>query len=196
MTTEQRKQALSQAPKLAKLQIPWWMDGETLTQTTTEPAFMKRGLQTFWQRLREWCLYPLKQMDPFTCSVATLNLLAWERGITRFNGEPLWLYRKRVAYAPINAREAGGAQGFINIMRRLDLNVINATERSADLEWDVISIEIDDSNLENTDLVNVIIQDYGRTCRRYNTISSRAAVMMLPVTEFNNDFQTLTARAE
>lgn len=183
-------------PQLPKLKLPWWMDGKTITSKpeSQEPAMLGSGMQSFWQRLRNWFIWPLVQMDPLTCSLELLNLLAWERNITRFKDEPMWLYRKRVAYAFINARAAGSTLGFIEIMSRLNLSVISITERQPDLDWDVISIELDDSELANTSLVNVLIQDYGRTCRRYNYVSSRAAVVLMPVTECNNDYQTLTAR--
>ena len=185
------------SPQLEPLNLPFWMDGKTLTETPEpqEPAMLTAGMQGFWQRVRGWLLWPLTQSDPLTCKVDLLNLLAWERRITRFRDEPLWLYRKRVAFAFINAKDAGSTQGFINIFNRLGVPVLSIAERQPGKDWDIVSIELDDTIVSSASLPGTIIQDYGRTCRRYEYISSRATAVFLPVTECNNDYQTLTARA-
>jgi len=185
------------SPKLPKLTLPWWMDGETLPATPEpqEPAMLGNGMQSFWQRLRGWFIWPLVQQDPLTCSLDMLNLKAWERRITRFRDEPLWLYRKRVAYAFINAQDAGSTQGFINIMSRLGVPVLSIDERQVNRDWDIISIELDDTQVSSAALLATIIQDYGRTCRRYEYVLNKATSLHLPVSECNNDYQTLTARA-
>jgi hypothetical protein len=185
------------SPQLEPLNLPFWMDGKTLTETPEpqEPAMLTAGMQGFWQRVRGWLLWPLTQSDPLTCKVDLLNLLAWERRITRFRDEPLWLYRKRVAFAFINAKDAGSTQGFINIFNRLGVPVLSIAERQPGKDWDIVSIELDDTIVSSASLLGTIIQDYGRTCRRYEYISSRATAVFLPVTECNNDYQTLTARA-
>ncbi len=185
------------SPKQPDINLPFWMDGRTLTESPEpqEPAMLTNGLQSFWQRVRNWMMWPLTQSDPLTCSVDVLHLLAWERRITRFRDEPLWLYRKRVAYAFINAKDAGSTQGFINIFGRLGLPVLSVAERQPDKDWDVISIELDDTVIASGSLLATIIQDYGRTCRRYEYVSNKATALLLPVSECNNDYQTLTARA-
>lgn len=185
------------APKLPPLALPFWMDGKTLTtnQQVQEPAMLANGTMSFWQKLRGWFLWPLTQNDPLTCSVELLGLLAWERRITRFRGEPLWLFRKRVAYAFVNAKDAGSTQGFINIMSRLGVPVLSIDERQIGKDWDIISIELDDTIVASAALLGTIIQDYGRTCRRYEYVSNKATSAFLAVTECNHDYQTLTARA-
>ncbi|NRD73267.1 phage tail protein [Shewanella sp. VB17] len=189
--------AIDTSPKLPKLAPPWWMDGVTLPSTPEpqEPAMLSAGMQSFWQRVRGWFIWPLAQKDPLTCSLEMLNLLAWERNISRVKDEPEWLYRKRVNFAFINARDAGSSQGFINIMSRLGVPVLAIDERKSGLDWDVISIELDDARVLNAALLGSIIQDYGRTCRRYEYVSNKAASVQLAVSECNNDYQTLTARA-
>jgi hypothetical protein len=184
-------------PKLPPLNLPFWMDGKTLTETPEpqEPAMLTNGMQSFWQRVRGWLLWPLTQSDPLTCSVDLLNLLAWERRITRFSDEPLWLFRKRVAFAFVNAKDAGSTQGFINIFNRLGVPVMSIAERQPEKDWDVISIEIDDTIVSSAPLMATIIQDYGRTCRRYEYVSNKATALVLAVSEVNVDYQTLTARA-
>lgn len=185
------------SPQLEALNLPFWMDGQTLTESPEpqEPAMLKIGMQSFWQRVRGYLLWPLTQSDPLTCSVDVLHLLAWERRITRFRDEPLWLYRKRVAFAFVNAKDAGSTQGFINIFNRLGVPVISIAERQPDKDWDVVSIEIDDTTVSSAALMGTIIQDYGRTCRRYEYVSNKAAALILAGSEVNADFQTLTARA-
>jgi hypothetical protein len=184
-------------PKLPQLNLPFWMDGKTLTETPEpqEPAMLTNGMQSFWQRVRGWLLWPLTQSDPLTCSVDLLNLLAWERRITRFSDEPLWLFRKRVAFAFVNAKDAGSTQGFINIFNRLGVPVMSIAERQPEKDLDVISIEIDDTIVSSAPLMATIIQDYGRTCRRYEYVSNKATALVLAVSEVNVDYQTLTARA-
>ncbi|MEZ9198588.1 phage tail protein [Shewanella sp. 10N.286.54.B9] len=182
-------------PELPMLKAPWWMDGKTLATTNEpqEPAMLTTGLQAFWQRVRGWFSRVLVQKDPLTCSVEVLNLLAWERAITRFNDEPLWLYRKRVAYAFVNAKDAGSTQGFIAIMHRLGLEVTSIRERQAGQDWDRVSIEIDDTEIApNQALLAELIRSYGRTCRRYDHLSVRLVVNNVALTEANHDFQTLT----
>ncbi len=94
--------------------------------------------------------------------------LAYDRDITRFDGEPLSLFRKRVAYAFINARDAGSVEGFINIFERLGIGYVELLERQPGIDWDVIQVRVTDSQVsDNTQLMIQIIRKYGRTCRRY-----------------------------
>ena len=93
-------------PDFSKLKLPFWMNKGEL-------AKLLAACKKFWQWLYDWLLWPSKQFDPLVCPEPLLALLAWERDITRFNGEPLDLFRKRVAYAWINARDAGSVEGFI-----------------------------------------------------------------------------------
>jgi hypothetical protein len=157
-----------EALAIPELTPPWWMDGKTLTQQLSEPWYLTQGLYGFWTRVRDWLLYPLKQVDPLTCSEAVLQLLAWDRDISRFTGEPLDLYRKRVAFAFKNAVDAGGEAGFYSIFSRLGMTISNLDERSPGIDWDIITITMeDDAQTENQDLLSTLIQHYGRTCRRY-----------------------------
>ncbi|MGL6516583.1 phage tail protein [Aeromonas caviae] len=108
-----------QAPVLPDASAPWWEDGYTISPAHAEPGFLAKGINAFWQRLKGWLLLPLAQQDPLTCSESLLALLAWERDITRFNGEPIELFRKRVRFAFVNARDAGEVAGFKRIFERL-----------------------------------------------------------------------------
>ncbi|RQM78609.1 phage tail protein [Aeromonas jandaei] len=158
----------SQAPRLPDASAPWWEDGYTISPAHAEPGFLAKGINAFWQRLKRWLLLPLAQQDPLTCSESLLALLAWERDISRFNGEPLPLFRKRVKFAFVNARDAGEVAGFKRIFERLGIGWCDIHERQEGAPWDVITIEVTDSALAgNQQLMETLIQHYGRTCRRY-----------------------------
>jgi hypothetical protein len=147
--------------KLAALALPFWMD-------KGEPAKLLNSAKVFWRQAYDWITWPLKQFDPLTCSSALLNLIAYDRDINRFNGEPLALFRKRVAYAFINASDAGSVAGFISIFQRLGIGYVELLERQDGIDWDVITVRVTDGQLsDNPELMMEIIRQYGRTCRRY-----------------------------
>ena len=146
--------------KLAGLKLPSWMD-------KGDPARLLRACVKFWSQVYEWVTWPLRQFDPLTCAEPILSLIAWERDMTRFNGEPLKLFRKRVAYAFVNARDAGSVAGFIAIFERLGIGYVELVERQSDIDWDIITVRVSDSQLAaNSELMIQIIRQYGRTCRR------------------------------
>ena len=95
-------------------------------------------------------------------------MLAYQRDIHRFKGEPLDLFRKRVKFAFINARDAGSVSGFIAIFERLGVGYVELLERQPDIDWDVIILRLTDGQIANNpDLLMQIVRQYGRTCRRY-----------------------------
>ena len=98
--------------KLAGMVLPSWMN-------QGEPKKLRNTARRFWAEVCGWITWPLNQFDPLTCTPALLNLLSYDRDITRFDGEPLSLFRKRVAFAFVNARDAGSVEGIINIFERL-----------------------------------------------------------------------------
>ncbi|MBA7857474.1 hypothetical protein HV318_21260 [Enterobacter sp. RHBSTW-00901] len=147
--------------KLASMALPSWMN-------KGEPLALLRTARRFWAEVYGWITWPLRQFDPLVCIEPILNLIAYDRDITRFSSEPLSLFRKRVAYAFINARDAGSVEGFINIFQRLGIGYVELVERQPDIDWDVILVRVTDSQIaDNTQLMIQIIRQYGRTCRRY-----------------------------
>ena len=135
---------------------------------STENIALKNAVTIWWKRVESWLMWPLEQKDPLTANMSIVNLLAWERNIQRFTSEPEPLYRKRVKYALINAKEAGSTAGFTAIFKRLGVGDLELIERSDPNDWDIISLRLSDSQVsENTDLLMSIVQLYGRTCRRY-----------------------------
>lgn len=155
-------------PHLPASTVPWWMDGRSIAKGLKEPHFLASGLMNYWQAIRCWLLYPLAQLDPMTCSERLLEVLAWDRDITRFKDEPSSLFRKRVKFAFVNARDAGEKAGFIRIFQRLGVGVVEIDERTPERDWDIITIRLSDSQLsDNTTLLEQLLMQYGRTCRRY-----------------------------
>lgn len=156
------------APPLPASSVPWWMDGCSITKVLKEPHFLATGLMNYWRALRRWLLYPLAQLDPMACSEKLLDVLAWDRDITRFKDEPSSLFRRRVKFAFVNARDAGEKAGFIRIFQRLGVGVVEIDERTPGRDWDIITIRLSDSQLsDNTTLLEQLLKQYGRTCRRY-----------------------------
>ncbi|UYV60083.1 hypothetical protein OH655_22580 (plasmid) [Pantoea dispersa] len=147
--------------KLAGLSLPTWM-------RRGEPEKLLKAARKFWALVYGWVTWPVGQFDPLTCTEPLLRLMAYDRDITRFNGEPLTLFRKRVAYAFINARDAGSVAGFISIFERLGIGYVELLERQPEIDWDVILVRVSDSQIaDNAELLLQIIRQYGRTCRRY-----------------------------
>lgn len=141
------------------------------------PVWIKNGVKVkalkvvfdmWWDNTEGWVQTPLNQMDAETCSAVLLKYHAYQKDVTRFSDEPDGLFRKRVKYAEQNAMDAGSKAGFIAIFERLGIGEVEILERG-DLEnWDVISLRLSDLQIaENPELLSYIIQQYGRTCRRY-----------------------------
>ena len=71
---------------------------------------------------------------------------------------------------------------------------IEIEERIDGQDWDVIDIRLSDTQLaENSELLDVLIQHYGRTCRRYGWKIMVSLPVEVQVVEFSNN--SLTALA-
>ncbi|SHO57899.1 phage tail protein [Vibrio quintilis] len=176
-------------PELPESVIPWWQDGNTTSEETKEPYFLSSGVYRFFQRVRDYLLFPLRQTDALTCSESVLNLLAWDRDIQRFDDEPLSLFRKRVKFAAINARDAGSVAGFKRIFARLGIGIVSFKERTDAVQWDVCTIEVTDNDMtDNKVLMMVLIRQYGRTCRRYRFEVTYKSELNIEPGEFSHRF--------
>jgi len=133
-------------------------------------------------------------MDADSCHLNILELLAWQRDITRFAGEPESLYRLRVKFAFINSVDAGSTAGLMRVLNRLGVGYVEIEERLPDRDWDVVLLKLSDSQLsDNPELLRVIVQQYGRTCRRYDFVTFSPVTLMVAVADFNDDQLTLIA---
>ncbi|MBA4288581.1 MAG: phage tail protein [Pseudomonas sp.] len=172
---------------MIKLGLPFWLDGPEL-------AKLKAAAQAWWTKVEGWLRWPLLQMDADTCHLTILDLLAWQRDITRFKGEPEPLYRLRVKYAFINAVDAGSTAGMKRILQRLGVGYVEIEERHPDRDWDVVLLQLTDGQLaQNPELLRVLIQQYGRTCRRYDFSTITPVPLSVVLVDFNDDQQTLVA---
>lgn len=176
--------------QLRSLKLPSWMD-------RGEPDKLLRAAQAFWSRVWAWITWPQRQFDPMTCAEPVLDLLAWERDITRFKGEPTSLYRRRIRYAFVNAQDAGEVAGFIAIFERLGIGHVELQERKPGVDWDVILVQVTDSQIaENSDLLLEIIRKYGRTCRRYRFEVETLYPFTLHYGGYEGEYICWTAKAD
>lgn len=172
---------------MLKLNLPFWLNAGEL-------ATLKAIAQAWWDTVEGWAQWPLLQMDPEHCHLTILDLLAWQRDITRFRGEPESLYRLRVKYAFINAVDAGSTAGLMRILHRLGVGYVEIEERLPERPWDVVVLKLSDSQLsDNPELLRVIVQQYGRTCRRYDFETITPMALLVGMAAFNDDQQTLVA---
>ena len=172
---------------MIKLKLPFWLDGKELNR-------LKTASQSWWEKVEGWMQWPLLQMDAETCHLTVLDLLAWQRDISRFKDEPESLYRLRVKFAFINAVDAGSTAGLKRILQRLGVGYVEIDERLPDRDWDVVLLRLSDSQLsQNPELMRVLIQQYGRTCRRYDFVTITPVSLRVVAVDFNDDQQTLVA---
>ena len=151
---------------MIKLELPFWLDGAEATK-------LKATAQAWWESVEGWLRWPLLQMDAETCHLTILDLLAWQRDITRFRGESEALFRLRVKYAFVNAVDAGSVAGFQRIFLRLGIGTLRIAERQPDRDWDIVQLHLSDQQLsDNPALLDMIIHQYGRTCRRYEFVTT------------------------
>ncbi|THG81514.1 phage tail protein [Pseudomonas sp. A-1] len=175
---------------MLKLSLPFWLDG-------TELAKLRAAAQNWWGKVENWLRWPLLQLDPQTCHLTVLDLLAWQRDISRFVGEPESLYRLRVKWAFSNAVDAGSGAGMLRIFQRLGVGYVELEERFDPVDWDVIRLHLTDAQLSRSPtLLRVITQQYGRTCRRYEFATITPVSVGIVLADFNDDQQTLVARLE
>ncbi len=172
---------------MLKLRLPFWLDGPEL-------AKLKAAAQTWWEKVAAWMRWPLLQLDAETCHLTVLDMLAWQRDITRFRTEKEALYRSRVKYAFINAVDGGSTAGMKRIFERLGVGYVEIVERQPERDWDVIELRLSESQLsKNPELLRVIAQQYGRTCRRYEFVNFSPLALQMQIVEFNDDQQTFSA---
>ena len=172
---------------LPEFNLPVWMN-------KGEVAKLAAVAHAWFTKLGNWAVWPIEQLDPMTCSEPVLDLIAWQRDITRFSTEPLEIYRLRVKYAYANARDAGSVAGFKQIFDRLGIGYVEIDERIDGQDWDVVDIRLTDNQLaDNAELLNTLVQHYGRTCRRYGWTTITPLTIELQLASASNDICTGTA---
>lgn len=163
-------------------------------QAKGELKKLKTACQAFWEWVENYLQFPLQQMDAETCTVTILKLLAWQRNITPIINETETLFRKRVKYAFVNAQDAGSTAGFIRIFERLGIGTITIQERHPLRDWDIIILQLTDMQLSSYhDLLNELVLQYGRLCRRYELMTIAEASLPMAAHEFNNGWDYASA---
>ncbi|TOB47569.1 hemolysin [Vibrio parahaemolyticus] len=151
--------------KIPEITLRYWMGRGEL-------AKFARAMRNYWDHVKAAFEMPLQQHDPLTAPMALVNILAWQRGIERLGQEPEALFRIRVAHAYGFARDAGSVSGWEEMFSKLGYPHIVQDERLNNVDWDVISLKIRDGDLTNVPkLLDTVIRQYGRTCRRYQYTS-------------------------
>ncbi|MCU7251196.1 phage tail protein [Pseudomonas koreensis] len=172
---------------MIKLKLPFWLGGTELTKLVA-------ATQSWWETVAGWLRWPYQQIDPDTCHLTILELWAWQRDVTRFNGEPEALFRLRVKYAFVNSVDAGSTAGMKRIFERLGVGYVEIEERQPGRDWDVVLLKFSNAQLSlNPELLRVLIQQYGRTCRRYDFVTITPVALQMGLIDFNDDQQTLVA---
>ncbi|MCL1123298.1 phage tail protein [Shewanella surugensis] len=150
-------------------QLPVWLQSSDVNS-------LAKVIEIFWRDIENYLYWWLTQQHSEDSDIQILDLLAWERGITRLANESIEIYGKRVIYAFANAKDAGSPAGMKAIFWRLGFDIIDINERVEGFDWDQIEILMLESQFaEREELINAIIASYGRTCSRY-FLSAVAAV--------------------
>lgn len=151
--------------KIPEIRLRYWMGRGEL-------AKFARAMRNYWEHVKAAFEMPLQQHDPLTAPMSLVHILAWQRGVEKLGQEPEELFRIRVAHAYGFSRDAGSAAGWEEMFEKLGYPHITQDERLVNIDWDVISLKIRDGDLTNVPkLLDTVIRQYGRTCRRYQYTS-------------------------
>ncbi len=151
--------------KIPEINLRYWMGRGEL-------AKFARAMRNYWAHVKAAFEMPLQQHDPLTAPIALVNILAWQRGVEKLGQEPEYLFRIRVAHAYGFSRDAGSVSGWEEMFEKLGYPHIAQDERLVNVDWDVISLKIRDGDLTKVPkLLETVVRQYGRTCRRYQYTS-------------------------
>lgn len=146
---------------MMQITLPFWMSKRELKK-------LKNASQSFWQKVETWLRISLTKHDLMECDLIIVDYIAWERKVKRLVNENELIYRKRVEYAFLNAQDAGMTAGLYRIFNRLGVPIFEIKERQPGRDWDIVTLELDSGTLAGQkELINLLIQTYGATCRRY-----------------------------
>ncbi|MFG0454915.1 hypothetical protein ACF8CS_06180 [Shewanella mangrovisoli] len=174
----------------ALTKMPYW-----LARPASELDKLRKGAVRFWQRFVDMLAFPAKQLDPITAELEFVHLLAWERDIEQIPNETEQLYRTRVKYALKFAQGAGSKSGWYYMFKKLGTPWITIDERVSETDWDVVSLQLLDSDLaDRAGLVDNICRQYGRTTRRYQYDTIASMPLVAPPNDFALDSLTGMAR--
>jgi hypothetical protein len=162
--------------------MPYW-----LARQGSELDKLRKGAVLFWQRVTDMLAFPSKQLDPMTAELEIVHLLAWERDIEQIPSETELMYRTRVKYALPFAKGAGSKSGWLDMFKKLGMPWVTIDERFSETDWDVVDLQLLDTDLGNSQkLISYICRQYGRTTRRYQYTTIAKMAVMSPPKNFDN----------
>ena len=162
--------------------MPYW-----LARQGSELDKLRKGAVRFWQRVTDMLAFPSKQLDPMTAELEIVHLLAWERDIEQIPSETELMYRTRVKYALPFAKGAGSKSGWLDMFKKLGMPWVTIDERFSETDWDVVDLQLLDTDLGNSQkLISYICRQYGRTTRRYQYTTIAKMAVMSPPKNFDN----------
>ncbi|WP_158161691.1 phage tail protein [Grimontia hollisae] len=177
--------------KLPDINFKYWMGREG-----SELVKFARALRRYWRKVDAALRLPLTQFDALTAPLGIVKLMAWERDISPLEREDERIFRIRVANAYTFARHAGETRGFKNMFARLGIDWMDIHEREDPVQWDVVTIETADGDLAQKNwLMNAMIRQYGRTCRRYRFNVTYPATLHMHCAAFGHRFALAKASA-
>ncbi|EGU39398.1 phage tail protein [Vibrio scophthalmi] len=175
--------------QLPPIKFKYWMGRGEL-------AKFANALRNYWSRVDEALRMPLKKHDPLTAPIGIVRLMAWERDIEPLEREDEMIFRIRVANAYSFARHGGETAGFKNMFGKLGVDWVDIHEREDQEQWDVVTIETADSDLAQKNwLMNAMIRQYGRTCRRYQFNVTYPVTLKMIAAAFGHRFNLHVAKA-
>ncbi|ASM53793.1 hypothetical protein PNIG_a1671 [Pseudoalteromonas nigrifaciens] len=170
----------------ALTKMPYW-----LARPKSELDKLRQAAVIYWQRVADILAWPARQLDPMTAELELVNLLAWERDISQIPNETELMYRTRVKYALQFAKGAGSKEGWYFMFEKLGTPWITIDERVSETDWDVVSLQLLDSDLaERNQLIDNICRQYGRTTRRYQYDTIASMPLIAPPNDFALDSLT------
>jgi len=175
-----------------KVNLPFWLNG---SGNKADARGFSAFISAWWAKCEAWLSWPLNILAVENAPLFMVDLLADERDVQRFTGEPEELYRLRVKYAYANVKDAGTVAGFKAIWQRLGLGDVEVSERVDSWDWDIVLLTVEAQQIaDNAELMNLLIEKYGRTCRRYY-LGTKADIQTF-VASCVFDFATTTSSAE
>ncbi|MUK91576.1 hypothetical protein GNP80_03805 [Aliivibrio fischeri] len=175
--------------KLPFANFKYWMNRGELAKFTV-------ALHNYWLRVEEVLRMPLAKHDPLTAPIGIVRLMAWERDIEPLDREDEMIFRIRVANAYSFASHGGETAGFKNMFGKFGVDWVEIHEREDQEQWDVVTIETADSDLAQKNwLMNALIRQYGRTCRRYQFNVTYPATLKILTAAFGHRFHFHSASA-
>jgi hypothetical protein len=127
-----------------------------------------QAVQAVWDLWRSRLNTALLQADIRYCSEDALRLHAWGRNVERYPGEPVELWRARVLHAITAVQRAGSKAGLEYILSIHGIVGVGVRERVVGEDWDIVFVELDQVGFAvATELIDTILERWGRTCRRH-----------------------------